>query len=446
MPYASSGRLPSESASKLGHLAIIQSEWVRSLVNDFESVATEPTLGDISVWQKYKFSGIAPLKYIWAVDGSYVAVKTDPPTGKEVAFIKTALLSVDKSKMESIDKLNPHPLLLQDIMSESALFHATVLPLKNVKTSLGNNYDAARNIIFESIKTDENGAYFETLKWLSYEKWHRTSGTTPSFDCPHCEKNIEGLPFDTDKSSCPMCGNTIFLTDMIGFHLDMNEDSAPESVASSYMLILETLMLFTIIRILWNHSDKSLFSDTLFIKDGPLTLRSQYSKLVPNIRHFIEYTKQAQRPIHLVGQEKTGIFFDHLMSIAKYIKPKEVNDLPAIAVLSHKYVRQEVYRSPELANPYGKRTNWGEKAYVKLDPDSSLVLNIPTGEYCDDPNFPIIDNIIGIDRIMATLPSLVSRKFEGALFPIELANGVASMSSYPSAKVLERFMEHQKTH
>lgn len=44
---------------------------------------------------------------------------------------------------------------------------------------------------------------------------------------------------------------------------------------------------------------------------------------------------------------------------------------------------------------------------------------------------------------MATLPSLISRKFEGALYPIELANGVASMSSYPSAKILERFIENR---
>ena len=444
MPYGSSGKLPSESASKLGHLAIIQSKWVRSLVNNFETATTEPTVGDTSIWQDFDLSGITPLRYIWAVDGSFVSVKTDPPTGKEVAFVKTALLSVDKSKMDRIDKLNPHPLLLQDIMSESALFHATVLPLKNVKTSLGNNYDAVRNIIFDSVKADQNGEYFETLKWLAYEKWHRTSGLSPSFDCPHCEVTIEGLPFNTDQSTCTLCKKPVFLTDMIGFHLDMNEDNAPESVASSYMLILETLMLFTIIRILWNHSDKNVFSDTLFIKDGPLTLRSQYSKLVPNIRRFVEFTKQQKRPIHVIGQEKTGIFFEHLMSISKYIKPKETIDSPAIAVLSHKYVRQEVYRSPDLANPYGKRTNWGEKVYVKLDPDSSLVLNIPTGEYCEDSSFPTISDVIGIDRIMVTLPSLISRKFEGALFPIELANGVASMSSYPSAKVLERFMEHQK--
>jgi hypothetical protein len=70
-----------------------------------------------------------------------------------------------------------------------------------------------------------------------------------------------------------------------------------------------------------------------------------------------------------------------------------------------------------------------------------MVLNVPTGEYDPAGSFPTDKDLIGLPRILATLPSIVSRKFEGALFPIELANGIASMSSYPSARVLQRFME-----
>jgi hypothetical protein len=56
-------------------------------------------------------------------------------------------------------------------------------------------------------------------------------------------------------------------------------------------------------------------------------------------------------------------------------------------------------------------------------------------------SFPRDSDLIGLPRILATVPSLVSHKFEGALFPIELANGIASMSSYPSARILQRFVE-----
>jgi hypothetical protein len=240
---------------------------------------------------------------------------------------------------------------------------------------------------------------------------------------------------------CPYCRKEVLLTDMIGFHLDMEEESASEKIVSAYMLLMEHLMLFTIVRLMWHHTDKSIFSDTLFIKDGPLTLRSQYSKFVPLIREFIEYTEQNQRPIHIIGQEKSGVFYDHLATLSKYVHPKELGELPTVAVLTHEYVRREVYRTGDLANPYASRTNWGEKAFVKLDPDTAIVLNIPTGEYNADRQFPKKDDLIGLGRIMATLPELISRKHEGALFPVELANGVASMSSYPSAKILERFIE-----
>lgn len=249
------------------------------------------------------------------------------------------------------------------------------------------------------------------------------------------------MPADTDEGLCPQCNGIVFLSDMLGFHLDMDEDSAPDSVASTYMLIMELLMLFTAIRVFWNHGDKSLVSDTLFIKDGPLNLRSQYSKLVPCLRELLQLAKDNKRPIHVIGQEKTGAFHDHLASIVQFPPPHSRDDQASYSVLSHNYVRREVYRSPDLKNPYGGRTNWGEKLYVKFDPGTYMVLNVPTGDYNDDGSFPLADDLIGLDRILATLPSLISHKHEGALFPVELANGIASLSNYPSARILQNFME-----
>ena len=184
---------------------------------------------------------------------------------------------------------------------------------------------------------------------------------------------------------------------------------------------------------MWHHTDRSLVTNTLFIKDGPLTLRSQYSKLVPNIRAFLQHAKSEGRPIHVIGQEKNGAFFDHLSAIVRFAAPHARGEPSTFAPLSHAFVRREVYRSPDLSNPYGSRTNWGEKVYVKLDPGTFLVLNVPTGDYINDPDRPIAADLIGLSRILATLPSLVSRKFEGALYPIDLAHGIASMSSYPSS-------------
>lgn len=445
MPYAEGSRLPGESASKLGHLSVIKSDWVRALVQEFETAEPDRQDQTNTVWEKFPLEDKIPLRNVWAVDGSFVSIQTEKTPPREVAFVKTALLTVDRMRLEAIDKDNPHPLLLQDVLTGSAVFHATVFPLKNIRTPLGSNYDAIRHIVRDSMKIDESGAFYETLKWIAFKKWElNPSAASPGFQCPHCHEEIaQGLPHDADEGVCYKCKAVVFLTDMIGFHLDMDEESAPESVASAYMLIMETLMLFTAIRVLWGHTDKSLVSDTLFIKDGPLTLRSQYSKLVPNIRSFLQHAKDSLRPVHVIGQEKSGAFFDHLASIVRFTEPHDRGQPPAFAVLTHGFVRREVYRSPDLANPYGKRTNWGEKVYVKVDPGTYMVLNIPTGEYLDDVNKPTKQELIGLERIIATIPSIVSHKFEGALFPVELANGIASMSSYPSASILQKFINEQ---
>lgn len=444
MPYQQGNRLPGEAASKLGHLAVVENPWVQALVQSFDSAPSTNDDGKTQ-WVTFAPKATAPLSRVWAVDGSEVKVSTQEKPPREVAFVKTALMTVDREKLDKIDKDYPHPFELRDVMTGSGFFHATAFPLKNIRTSLGNNYDAVRNIVFDSVRHDQDGAFYATLKWLAYEKWLPTPLSSPSFECPHCERVLDtGLPPDSDKSPCPHCQKNIFLTDMFGFHLDMSEDSAPDSVALAYMHVMEHLMLFTPIRLCWLSSDTSELSDTLFIKDGPLTLRAQYSKLVPPIRDFLQFAKEKGRPVHVIGQEKTGTFVDHLAAIARFAPPHARGEPSAYTVLSHEYVRREVHRAPDRSNAYGRHTNWGEKVYFKIDPSTQLVLSVPTGMYNNAPTFPTAADLIGLDRILTTLPGLISRKYEGALFPIELANGIASMSSYPSAKILERFLEGRK--
>lgn len=232
----------------------------------------------------------------------------------------------------------------------------------------------------------------------------------------------------------------MYLSDVIGFHLEMGEDQASDSVASAYMVIHETLLLFSVVRHFWDRGDFASLRNILLIKDGPLALRGQYSKLVPNIRDLLQHARDKDCPIHVVGQEKTGRFVDHLAEIQRFAEPKAKDDLARYALLSHRYVRRQVDHAPERVNPYGLKTNYGEKVLAKLDPHTSLVLSVPSGVYNPDQDFPAaIADLIGLDRILATLPSLISYQHEGALMPISLANGVASLSSYPSAAVLKVF-------
>ena len=108
--------------------------------------------------------------------------------------------------------------------------------------------------------------------------------------------------------------------------------------------------------------------------------------------------------------------------------------------MNHGFIREEIQRAPDRGNPYGYRTNWGEKVLVCLDGNTHMVLNMTTGGYGKEDSYPEVKDIIGLERILETLPSLISRKYEGALYPVELVNGIASLSNYPSAKILENFV------
>ncbi|HMP05003.1 MAG TPA: hypothetical protein PJ982_01530 [Lacipirellulaceae bacterium] len=438
MPYEG------EKASKLGHLTLLNSPWVQELVAGFERIRGQDGDPTNTQWRSFNPADGTPLSRVWAVDGSFVNVRSTDVPPREVAFVKTALVLLDREQMAEIDPNFPHPLDLRDAMAESGLFHATAFPLRHVHTSKGSNLLAVRHIINDSIKMEQDGEFYLTLKWLAYRKWSSTPTSSPDFQCPVCGIDIsDGLPCDADSAPCPHCGSEVFLTDMPGFHQEMGEDAAPESVASAYMLVMEHLMLFTPVRLAWDSPDTRLISDTLFLKDGPLTLRGQYSKLVEPIRALLQHSKEVGRTIHIVGQEKTGTFVDHLEEIAKFAPPQDRRERPSVAVLTHDFVRREVQRMPERANPYGLKTNWGEKMYLKLDPGTHMGMSVPTGAYDESGTFPTPADLIGLDRILATLPTLVSRRFEGGLYPIELANGIASLSSYPSAKILQRFLARE---
>jgi hypothetical protein len=191
------------------------------------------------------------------------------------------------------------------------------------------------------------------------------------------------------------------------------------------------MLLFTGIRYYWE-KNKEIISRCLFVKDGPLAIRAQYSKLVNPIRRFLAYAKDQGYPIHIIGQEKTGRFHEHLELIGRNAP------IEHIFIPCNQYIKEEIQHRPNTGAPYGKDTNYGAKVFVKLNNYHQMVLNIPTGRFVEDP---AISDLIGVENIFATLPTILSNRYEGALLPVELAHKIASLSTYPSAEILKIFTE-----
>jgi hypothetical protein len=444
MPYQKGIRLPSEKASKLGHLEVIQSALVQKLCKDFEDPEYDEKHSK-AVWQELPADG-EELNIIFSSDGSFQIIEYPQPPYKAITFVKTALLKLDQYALSKIDKDTPHPFALRDLMKDSALFHSTAFPLRHVKLEGKTILNAVREIIYESVKdvglnNALEGAMMETLKWIVYEKWSPTPKTElEKFGCPYClaatSKNLATLPYNEEKGNCPNCSGELFITDLFGLHYSMTEDFAPNQISSDYMTVAETLMIFTPIRHFWE-TNRDALKNCLMIKDGPLSLRATLSKLAEPIRRFFNYAKTQGIEVALIGQEKTGAFAEHLQIIG------DKAPVNSIFIPDNNYIRSEIQHL-NTTGIYGQDTNYGAKVFVKLNEYHRMVLNIPTGEKGEFVENPSIENLIAIKKIIKTLPKILSNRYEGALLPIELANGVASLSTYPSAKALELFAEESK--
>jgi hypothetical protein len=433
MPYTAGERLPGERSSRLGHLDVLKSPLVQELCKSFEDPKAQ--LVKTSVQWELLPAQSKPLPLIFGVDGSLQVIESESRPHKAIGFVKTSLIMLDQPTLAAIDKDEPHPFAIRDILDKSQTYHATVFPLRYVVASGQSVYHAVRKVIFDSIKDPSlEGEVMQTLKWLAYEKWDDQRKSLPPFQCPHCNSDSATLPYDTEAGQCPRCNEEIFVTDMLGFHLEMADDSAPDTVASSYMSIHETLLLFTGVRYFWENK-REVLPTCLFVKDGPLSIRAQYSKLVNPIRRFLSFAHKQGVNVCILGQEKTGAFADHLQLVG--------DDAPVgtFFLPGHKYIREEIQHRPIAGADYGKDTNYGVKVLVRLNERHKFVLNIPTGLYVRDPKFA---NLIGATDIFSTLETILSSRHENALLPIELAHSVASLSTYPSAKMLSMFAEAAK--
>lgn len=189
MPYQYGKRLPGERASRLGHLEVLKSKLVNELINSFETGGFNDI--DMSIpWQNISSSS-EPLRIIFGIDGSMQPLQSESPPYKKIAFIKTALLRIDQFALSKVDKDSPHPFVLKDILSDSALYHSTVFPLINVTIPNLNTYHAIRQIIFESMKDDSlDGEPLETLKWIVYEKWKTMTNNYHYLIVPIAKKKL----------------------------------------------------------------------------------------------------------------------------------------------------------------------------------------------------------------------------------------------------------------
>ncbi|MEG2931788.1 MAG: hypothetical protein RR825_08365, partial [Ruthenibacterium sp.] len=128
MAYKTTGRLPAEKASKLGHTEIVQSESVREVLENFTSntiPAADPQR-ELLQWHTAP-TATAPLAELFASDGSYSGTELKGQMLRQIVFVKTALVHLRIADMNL-----QNPLALAALLQDSVSVNATVFPMKNI--------------------------------------------------------------------------------------------------------------------------------------------------------------------------------------------------------------------------------------------------------------------------------------------------------------------------
>lgn len=421
------GHLPFESASRTGHISLISDPLVSQLIARFSKPGNRQAQEESSYPLKWQQIGKMEtgIETVIACDGSFSEVHQD---ACDLVYIRAG---VQRMPVYS-EKVALHPFRMQRQILENSDCIQSVLPVDIPGISLREFGIRMRTAIFETCKSKPQLLF--TLRWLYGEQWTGISKTLPPVHCPNC-----GTALDLnrkDEEVCA-CGEPVFLTDILEWGKDIPNTENRGTLAGRFMLILEFLLLFTLIRESWENSPREL-ERMLFLHDGPLSIGGRYTRMIAPMRTFLTYAAGKGLPVYLCGVEKTGRFANHLQAL-KMPTPQEGL---TYAVPTHGYVQKDVDGRPLTAgHSYGERHLLGERVFVLLPGNRELILSIPSSLSRNDLSRPLPKDLIGLEKILGTIPDLVTPIYDNALFPISRVNALVSIAQQPCGHMLELFSE-----
>lgn len=443
MAYGASQHLPFETASKLGHLSVINSPFVQEMLGSFDRSERDATPAPESGLFTLDLERVQPLEFVIAVDGSLTSVPNTLAPHRMLSYIKIAALNLSLADLRRASAPIVNPEQVSRVLSENADTESTVLPLSNVRIEGRSLRESIREAIQETFIKFGDGQLLECLRFLVSQEWNpdadawkQGSPLRPHFRCPACAADVP-VPRSEIHFHCGRCSCKLTIVDYLGLLLDVNEESNDESIAFNLMGILEHLTLLNYLRWLVSKGP-ALVKRVLLLRDGPLMLRGQYSRLVDPIRGYLQHLHSGGFEVYLAGIEKDGAFVDYIPDMASWFQECGTAFLP-----DNEYILRRIKHSSGPATRYGEKVLYGSKLYYRVDRRHVLVLNMPNRAFSAsryDEN-PKREDLIGIERVLATLQQVVSHQHENAVMPIVAVNRIASMSFYPSNNILERFTE-----
>lgn len=428
------GRYPTEAASKVAHMRLLQNPTITSLITQFDATdpATDPVTGERT--GTIRMDAGHGITHVVTVDGGEVIVPNPIRREKAVGFINVCTTMFS---MATLDRLRDEPWLdpreYAEILADSQTLQPAVLPLAGVALPNQSVRTSIRTLIDQTL---DLSALYPTLNFLVSRMWN-PDYTMPGPDSPfmHCRscRAQFSLPRNQRVFVCPACRHAHTLSDYLGIAEDGSDDWGRPDAVSQLRDVLETLSLFAVVKGL--HAEPAILGSVLLIKDGPLLLRANLYRLADSIREFVTHLRDATVPLNLVGVEKHGEMVEFIPFVSRCLPNAGDYFLPSVPFIVREIKGGEF---PTDATLYRNRVSYGAKLIARIGPDHTLALNIPTGPFVLNPS---PDSLLGFEKIIRSLSRLVSYRYDNALMPIVATNAAASLSFRPSGRILEHFVD-----
>ena len=437
--------LTPEWAAKLGHVCTAADPLVQEMLAGFQQPGAPGGERPDSQLSIVDTSRTPPLGHVIAVGGSYASVPNVVAPQKVLGYVKVAVAGVDVAAIAQLRAPVINPEAVGRLVSDGADTHATVLPVGNVRIPGRSLLQSVRHALLATFEHAHGGALYDTLEFLlsfgwdeDAEPWRTPTGRAskhrPRFPCPFCDATV-WFPRRRRLFRCHGCGADLTLVDALGLVTDASESSSDSAVAMNLKAVLEHLTLLTYLRRLVDMGP-GFHDRVMLLRDGPLMLRGgAAARLAGPIRAYLRHLDDRGVRYCLAGVEREGAFASHRTQMAEWFSADG-----AVFVPDNRYVLDRIKHAGGATAVYGVRGLYGSKAFCRIDEQNVFVLSLPNRRHDFDAFAadPSVDDLVGLDRALATLKELVSRHFPGVPLPLVAVERLLSFPRHATADLLRR--------
>jgi hypothetical protein len=383
---------------------------------------------------------------VLAIDGSSLAAKAvNGFPGAEFGYVTIASVLIDLNRVRELEKNDfISPKKFRE--TEKASTIESVFPGCNVVLDGEVSAKASlRRALFEELKSNTIFTDGETLL-DTYEHLFRIKREKFS------ERNLPDSPiedvdqtitYDYGEYVCPHSGFPLFSTDALRLHELMNSGGSNGELYGQIMSTLEKLWLIHILRAFERKGWLATLRRVAFIMDGPLAVFSTSSWLTKVIELELNRINDLQKKINgedllIIGIEKSGTFFNHLLEIDT-TQDGITDKFPkqSALLLTDDYIKKNIIFS-ESVKPYGQDTYFGRKFFYKAASGQKIVPVVACfNDYQRDLSTAKPDQFTRLADVMNLLDQLASSRHPNSLSPLISAHAEAAIPLNLGKRIFE---------